>query len=243
MPEIKLRNKLVSYHVRYSKRARYVRFKIDLLKGLEVVLPYTIKLSDFEVELLLVQRQDWILENLQKADQARPTKRTYETGETMPYLGRDLTLDVIYTQNEKYSTVQLEDDCLKVWLHGRASLMDHTEVMREVLQGWYRHQAKAYIPKRVAELAKQTGLTDYKRITIRQQKTLWGSCSSKKNLNFNLRLMLAPAEALDYVIIHELCHLKEMNHSKRFWRLVEKHCPDYRKWEKWLDDHGDALYV
>ena len=89
-------------------------------------------------------------------------------------------------------------------------------------------QACQIIPQRVAYYAEKMGVT-YGRITIRNQKTRWGSCSSKGNLNFNCMLMLAPREVLDYVVIHELCHRKEMNHSKRFWKEVEKVMPDYAR--------------
>lgn len=81
----------------------------------------------------------------------------------------------------------------------------------------------------------------YGRITIRNQKTRWGSCSSKGNLNFNCLLMLAPDEVVDYVVIHELCHLIEMNHSKAFWQQVEQIMPDYKKHRKWLKDHGNEI--
>lgn len=93
--------------------------------------------------------------------------------------------------------------------------------------------AKEYIPGRVAYYASLMGVT-YGRITIRNQKTRWGSCSSKGNLNFNCRLMLAPKEAIDYVVVHELSHRKKMNHSPAFWAEVEKFFPDYRKWRKYL---------
>ncbi len=83
--------------------------------------------------------------------------------------------------------------------------------------------------------------TDFGRVTIRDQKTRWGSCSSKHNLNFNWKLIQAPKEALDYVVIHELCHLIEFNHSKRFWKLVGEQMPEYEAWKKWLKDHGNEL--
>ena len=89
-------------------------------------------------------------------------------------------------------------------------------------------RALEYIPKRVAYFAPKVGV-NYGRITIRHQKTRWGSCSAKGNLNFNCLLMLMPEEVIDYVVVHELCHRKEMNHSKAFWREVEKVLPDYRK--------------
>lgn len=81
----------------------------------------------------------------------------------------------------------------------------------------------------------------FNRITIREQKTRWGSCSSKQNLNFNWKLILAPPEILDYVVVHELCHLKEMNHSPAFWHEVEQILPDYPQRKKWLKDNGWKL--
>ena len=96
------------------------------------------------------------------------------------------------------------------------------------------------IPARVREFAAQMGVT-YGRITIRNQQSRWGSCSSVGNLNFNCLLMLAPAEVLDYVIVHELAHRKEMNHSPAFWAQVEAVLPDYREREKWLKTQGKIL--
>ena len=101
-------------------------------------------------------------------------------------------------------------------------------------------QAKKAIPPRVAERARQIGVT-YGRIAIRKQKSLWGSCSAKGNLNFNCLLMLCPEDVLDYVIVHELCHRKELNHSARFWAAVERILPDYKQPLKWLKNEGQTI--
>ena len=101
-------------------------------------------------------------------------------------------------------------------------------------------QARQTVPERVAYFAPLVGVT-YGRITIRSQHTLWGSCSGKGNLNFNCLLMLTPPEVLDYVVVHELCHRKEMNHSARFWAEVEHVLPDYEIRRKWLRENGTAL--
>ena len=101
-------------------------------------------------------------------------------------------------------------------------------------------QALQIIPERAAHFAPVVGVT-YGRITIRSQHTRWGSCSAKGNLNFNCLLMLCPPEVLDYVVVHELCHRKEMNHSDRFWAEVARVMPDFVQHRKWLKDNGGAL--
>ncbi|MCI5901426.1 MAG: M48 family metallopeptidase [Blautia sp.] len=101
-------------------------------------------------------------------------------------------------------------------------------------------KALEYIPGRVAYFSKQVGV-NYGRITIRNQKTRWGSCSSKGNLNFNCLLMLTPPEVIDYVVVHELCHRKEMNHSKAFWNEVAKILPDYKRQVQWLRNEGGRI--
>ncbi len=100
--------------------------------------------------------------------------------------------------------------------------------------------AKDYIPKRAEFYARIIGVT-YARITIRCQKTKWGSCSSAGSLNFNCLLMLCPREVIDSVVVHELCHLKEMNHSRRFYREVLAAFPEYKKWNAWLKKNGGVL--
>lgn len=108
------------------------------------------------------------------------------------------------------------------------------------LEKRYRKAAREYIPARVAHFHQFTGGI-YDKVVIRDQKTRWGSCSSNGTLSFNYRLMLAPPQILDYVVVHELCHLKHMNHSPKFWEAVEQIIPDYKERRKWLKEHGGEL--
>ena len=101
-------------------------------------------------------------------------------------------------------------------------------------------KALASIPPKVEAVAQALDVS-YGRITIRNQRTRWGSCSSNGNLNFNCLLVLCPDEVTEYVIVHELCHRKHMNHSKEFWTMVEKYCPDYKRQKTWLKENGNEL--
>ena len=118
------------------------------------------------------------------------------------------------------------------------SIWEHNQLT--ALEKRYKKAAKEYIPERVAYFHQFTG-GSFDKIVIRDQKTRWGSCSSNKTLSFNYRLMLAPPQILDYVVVHELCHLKHMNHSPELWAAVEKILPDYKERRKWLKEHGCEL--
>ena len=110
------------------------------------------------------------------------------------------------------------------------------------IEEFLRQEAKKYIPKRVEYFAKQFG-ESYKRITITKARTRWGSCSSKKTLNFSYQVMMLPPHLIDYIIIHELSHLSHMNHSKAFWALVEARCPEYKEREKELKEFAKRVFV
>ena len=128
-----------------------------------------------------------------------------------------------------------------IWKHleafaQRPKLPTFSETERKALA----EQAVEILPEKVRHYSQGIGVS-YGRITIRSQRTRWGSCSAGGNLSFNCLLMLCPEPVQDYVVIHELCHRKEMNHSPAFWSEVEKHCPDYRIHRKWLKDNGASL--
>lgn len=129
-------------------------------------------------------------------------------------------------------------------IRGRAIFLQEQERQQprisEAEQVRYRKLAGQVLARKVEYYARQMQVT-FGRITVRDQKTRWGSCSAKGNLNFNWRLVLAPEEVLDYVVVHELAHRKEMNHSQRFWSQVENVMPDYRSRRLWLKENGDFL--
>jgi predicted metal-dependent hydrolase len=111
-----------------------------------------------------------------------------------------------------------------------------------ILERWYRQQAKAVVSGALELYRERMGVT-YESLVIKDQKTRWGSCSSKGNLNFSWRLILAPKSVLDYVVVHELAHLREMNHSSRFWRIVEEYYGEYKAAERWLKENGVGLRI
>ncbi len=134
------------------------------------------------------------------------------------------------------------------WIRMQQGKMQEREKMRQqacihldaAQEKELRERAKSVLAQRTAYFARQIGVT-YGRITVRDQKTRWGSCSQTGNLNFNFRLILAPLEVLDYVVVHELCHRRQMNHSAQFWQEMAQVLPDYRKRKAWLTENGWRL--
>ncbi len=126
------------------------------------------------------------------------------------------------------------------WIEKQLSKAEEIAVITDEELKELTKKALNYIPDRVKYYASILGVS-YGRITIRNQHTRWGSCSSKGNLNFNCLLMLAPTEVIDSVVVHEVCHLKEMNHSKRFYQCVLGIYPEYYKWHEWLKNNGASL--
>ena len=238
MAYITLNQQTIEYSVRESRRAKRIIMRLDAKRGLEIVYPRGIR-QPAPAEVL-VEHQDWVLETLEKARvwQSTAFQRQYVQGAIFPYLGDDLRLSLLTSTNGKPSVKRVGarlDVALPPAVEGNDSA-----ALRTAIELFYRQQAKLHLPRRTREIAETIGLK-YGRVYIRNQKTRWGSCSSKGNLNFNLRLMMAPPAAIDYVIIHELCHLVHMNHSRAFWALVAKHCPDWQDWREWFKENSPYL--
>jgi predicted metal-dependent hydrolase len=224
---------MIPYVIKRSSQARYVRFEIKNGTGLTVVIPRNCKLD--MVDEMLMAKSRWILDKYDRYVGAvqSPEKAELKFGGVVPYLGRDLR--VMSCQGIGFAGhMELREDTLLVGIesgeNGLASLVEE----------WYRMEAASVLKHKVDEFATLWGV-GYRRLVVRGQRTRWGSCSHRGTLSFNWRLLMAPESVVDYVVIHEVAHLKEMNHTKRFWGLVAERCPSWREQKKWLDDHGTEL--
>jgi predicted metal-dependent hydrolase len=225
----------MEYRIRRSDRARRARIVVDA-DGVEVVVPRRMALR--HVEPFVREKQPWIERTLRRYRDAQidgPVRIDLRDGGEVPYLGEQLDLDVRVEPGRTRPHVRRRADVLtvKVGEPGRAAI-------RDALEGWYRREARREVAWRLDDAVARAG-TSYTRLTIRAQRTRWASCSSKGSMSFNWRLLLAPPEMLDYVVEHEVAHLEVLDHSPRFWRLVEQRCPGYRQHERWLRRNGPAL--
>ncbi len=226
MPEIQFDNQTVSYTITRSSRAKRISLKIDAAHGLQVIMPSRAKADVTEI---LREKQQWIQKHLQRYG----SPRRYITGDSLPVYGVDHQLEVVDSADSARVSVSKKEQILLVKLPVQLSYESRRETVRLALESWYKREAKQYLPPEIARLAQKFGFR-YQNITIRGQKTRWGSCSSQGNLNFNWRLVMTPPDAIEYVIIHELCHLKVPDHSARFWQLVAHYSPNYQEYVELL---------
>lgn len=230
---INLEGRNVFYTILYSKRARHLRLRVSMTTGLEVIIP-----EDFNLSLLeqyIKSREGWILDKLDHYHRLLADWRQRSPKEQQAlFLGLDYNLIKVIRTGAS-PEIKLDEQRMFITLPDSSD-----KTLARVLENWYRQKAREILTERVTAINRRLNLK-YNRIFIRNQKTRWGSCSGLKNLSFNWRLVMAPLQVIDYLVVHELAHLMEMNHSGKFWQIVENFCPDYKIHRKWLKDNGFKL--
>jgi predicted metal-dependent hydrolase len=187
------------------------------------------------VELFVQEKRPWIERTLRRIKESElefPPGRVADGGQ-VPYLGERLSLAVNVEPGRTRAHVARGADGLKVALGPDTP-------PEKALEAWYRRRARIEIAPRLDAAVARAGRT-YASLQIRGQRRRWASCSTSGAMSFNWRLLLAPAEILDYVVEHEVAHLDVQDHSERFWRLLASRSPSWREHERWLRTHGHAL--
>jgi predicted metal-dependent hydrolase len=221
-----------AYSIRRSDRALHARILVDA-EGVQVVVPRHFPLR--KVEPFVQEKRPWIertLRRMRESESDFPPPRVRPGGD-VPYLGERLALDVRTEAGRSRAHVARRGSELRVALPPEGAL-------RTALEAWYRRQARAEVAVRLDAAVARAGRS-YTTLQIRGQRTRWASCSTSGAMSFNWRLLLTPAEILDYVVEHEVAHLDIQDHSGRFWRLLASRSPRWREHEAWLRRHGHAL--
>jgi hypothetical protein len=213
--------------IRLDRRTRGYKLTMQPEGRLKLTLPRN--LSEKDMQSLLDRHRRWIGSRLKEQEiKARiGDPFTCKNGAHLPVLGNSVRL-----------SLQPAEDQPPGWRFKNGHLEicvpeSKPAYILPVIQQWYRRITYSFLEKRVPFWAEQVHVT-FTRIYVKNQRSLWASCSRKKNLNFNWRTVLLPYSTADYLIIHELCHLKELNHSPKFWAIVENHCPDFKKENDYL---------
>jgi len=234
------------FHIRRSARAKRARIIVTAEK-IEVVAP--LRMPEKQIHQFVAAKQAWLESAKNKVQRhvdsiARFSPAEYTEGAMVPYQGERYALAIKPSQNKQIK-ITFEQNFV-------AQVPDNflVKLSPEELSG---HIRRAFIHWMAQMAAKQS--THYmdkyadlyqlhpRSITIKEQKSRWGSCGIHNDINLNWLLILAPAEVLEYVVVHELCHIQERNHSAAFWLLVTKHCPNYKRHRGWLKQHGASLML
>jgi hypothetical protein len=184
-------------------------------------------------ETFIAQKADWLRNKL--AEYPNIETKRYINEEVFLYLGQPLTLNIFFEQKQNH--IAINSQTLQV--STGASSFDELAIKKQLIR-WYRQQADHFLKERTEKISQRTKLHPTS-VQIRQYKARWGSCKLTGAIQLNWALIMAPIKVIDYVIIHELCHLKQHNHSPAFWALVENFEPDYKVLREWLKIHGQTL--
>jgi len=226
---IRLGDRDIPYLLKRSQRRRTVVFIVDE-DGLAVHAPW--RSTQARIDRALREAADWVLRKLETWSRRQRRAQRWANGVSLPFLGRELALEV---EDDSVATtaILLAPQRLRVTVpgtHGEAAV-------REAVVSWYRRHATSHFVERVAHYAQRLSL-EPPRLFLSNARTQWGSCNVKREVRLNWRLIQAPQTAIDYVVVHELAHLIELNHSRRFWRVVERAFPDHRAARAHLNEKG-----
>jgi hypothetical protein len=218
----------IDYQIKYSDR-KTITITVERDRAIVVRAP---KGTDRDkIHRLVESKKLWLYEKLKSAQKysSEKTVKEFVSGETVLYLGKKYRLEI---ENSSEENIRFAGKFIVAAVS--------SEQAGEVFRNWFKKQASGKIPVRVDQYAKNLGV-QYNQVFISDLKYRWGSCTPKDNLNFNWRLIKAPMFVVDYVIVHELAHFLEPNHTARFWTIVENQVPKFRTAKEWLKENGALL--
>ena len=212
-----------------------IEIEDDIVK---VVVPKT--LSDQRIEDLINNRTAWIRQKLKiHIETIRPKPKEYVNGESFTYLGRNYRLKCIRGATGQ---VKLKNGYLNVPIAEGVSESDLGRPVRQSLYQWYQTRALEKLKDKTKRYASILGVKP-QSVDVKEYKARWGSCSSSGDVTYNWRIIIAPHQIVDYIVVHELCHLLEHNHGPKYWKHVQSVIPQYRNHKEWLKVNGDGLQV
>ena len=223
----------LSIQVVRSKRRKKTSSIIISNGTVKVVVPDQI--SDFIIKELINKKMSWIRKKLQDESNIKPViDKEYVDGESFTYLGNDYQLKSLVGN---VSFVNVSSDYINVLLPKKSK-----ENIKSLLEYWYKEKAIEILTETTNRYAKIIGVSP-SEISAGDYKSKWGSCSTERKISYNWKIIIAPRKILEYVVIHELCHMLEHNHSKEYWRLVSTYCHDFKECRKWLRLNSRSLAI
>jgi predicted metal-dependent hydrolase len=232
--KVKINNREIEVVVTRKNRKT---ISIKISESCEIIICAPLNIDDEKVKEIIKDKEEWVAQSLKQIETKRKENVSFKEG--ILYLGIRYTLD-IHKVKHKTLKIIFDNNTFNIYISESLLEKEMDVHLKELLTKWYRVQARRIFQERVNYYSSKLKVSP-KRMAIKDQKSRWGSCSSKGNINLNYRLIMAPIEIIDYVIVHELCHLVHLNHSKEFWALVKEISPNYLKYKEWFKNNGNML--
>ncbi|MCX6111744.1 MAG: SprT family zinc-dependent metalloprotease [Proteobacteria bacterium] len=231
-------NNLGRITIRKNRRSKHISIRVKPHEGISITTPTNVSMS--YVEKLIESKSEWIKQKLEKINKLEKSKTIFDLNTKFQTRNHRLVINL----HDKETTIVRVSNGLIMVKYPCNRIISDKDIQRAIREGIdkaLRIEAQEYIPHRVKGLAGRFDLK-YKDVTVKNIKTRWGSCSSKNNLNFNIHLMMLPVDLIDYVIVHELAHTVEKNHSHRFWSLLDSLVGDSKKLNRDLKKYRIGIF-
>jgi hypothetical protein len=242
MEKISIGHRKLEYSIKRGKRKKTVEIHVTSPSLVVVLSPFSLEKE--KIREIIQKKAHWIFEkqeHLKKAELLFP-KKEFTSGEQVLFLGRRYRLKVLNETDGGEAKLQMLGRRIFVIIGAHLTPKEKKEMVESILKQWYFSEAEKIIKKRVLRFSRLLDISPA-GVKIRDQQKRWGSCSQKGILRFNWRIVMAPISILDYVVVHEICHIKNKNHSQSFWKLVALAIPDYRKRRDWLKANSRMFYL
>lgn len=242
MYKINIENTIINYSINKKSNIKNITIKVKYPNTVTIVSPKSV--NDEFIHDLVESKSRWILNKLNefKNKESENPPILLIDGDKIPYLGNYYTLNVYKEKSIIKCSLIFKEDKFIAKVPYNISSNDQYIKLRELLVNWYLTEGGKLIKERISIYSKKLNLYP-ESITLKEQKTSWGTCSSIGNIYINWKILLAPLDIIDYVLVHELCHLKHMNHSKEYWALVGTIFPDYKEKRNYLKENSLKLNI
>jgi predicted metal-dependent hydrolase len=242
MPTFQFGTTSIEYNLQQVKGKEDISIVVEWMEGVTVTAPD--HLDQEEIDHVLRKKAPWILDKWSSLNEIKqpPAPLEFVSGEKLPYLGRHYRIKVKRREDINQVKVVFHQGKFYIETPTSSDHPEHALMIRETLKSWYIKRAQAKAEERAKRYAERLGVAPSK-LMVKEQKFRWGTCTPRGAIYLNWKLFLAPMRVVDYVIVHELAHLRYADHSKHFWNLVRSILPDYEERKEWLRVNGPTLTI
>ncbi|SDW71123.1 M48 family metallopeptidase [Paenibacillus sp. CF384] len=240
MPEYKYGNTIIEYTLEHKPDVKDIIISVDWIDGVNVVTPPSI--DDKKLQEVLQKKSPWILSKWYEFEEITvpPKRKEFVSGEKFLYIGRFYRLKVEKTNMEIVPSLVFKQNRFHVTVSSELKNDELPAQLKPLFMNWYLQYGQAKLNERLRIYSPKMGVSPGK-LQLKDQKMRWGSCAADKSIYINWRIMMAPMKIIDYVLVHEMVHLKYPNHSAEFWQYVRSILPDYDERKEWLRINGPTL--